>query len=118
MIEALILLALLSPSSNDGEQVTHSNCPAQPVPGNYTPTVSRPSTLPIFEAGIKTRMRNGEAFVLLEHDAAGNVTRAFIDKSSGNKRLDAAILKWAADVKVQPGACGFSRVSASFSQPN
>ena len=67
------------------------------------------------EAGLKTRMRSVEGTVLLKHDSDGNVTDASFEKSSGNKRVDAAILKWAHGVKMQPGACGFSKVSAGFS---
>jgi len=70
----------------------------------------------VAEAGLKSRKRSFDSVVLLKHDAGGTVTHAFFEKSSGDKRVDAAILKWAEGVKMQAGKCGFSRVSAAFSK--
>jgi TonB family protein len=115
VIKALFALLLISSNAIGTEQPVTTSCPTVPVPGHFTPVVFRPPVNPIMEAGLKTRMRSVEGIVLLKHDANGNVTDATFEKSSGNKRVDAAILKWAQGVKMQPGACGFSKVSAGFS---
>jgi len=118
VIQSLFLLVLLSALPSASEPSIAEDCPTTPVPGKFTPVISRPSTDGIAEAGLKARKRTVEGIVLLKHDASGNVTHAVFERSSGDKRVDAAILKWAERVKMQPGACGFSKVSAGFSKSN
>ena len=116
MIQSILLLLLLSGHPAASEPSIAADCPTAPEPDKLTPVISRPNTDEIAEAGLKARKRTAKGIVLLKHDATGNVTHAVFEKSSGDKRVDGAILKWAKRVKMQPGACGFSKVSAGFSK--
>jgi len=114
MIQSLLLLLLLSSDPALREETQLADCPADPVPGSFTAVVLRPPMDRVAEAGLKSRKQSFDSVVLLQHDAGGTVTHATFEKSSGDKRVDAAILKWAEGVKMQPGKCGFSKISAAF----
>ena len=117
-MHALLLFLMLSSDPIAGDPSVLADCPAVPVPvaGSFTAVVLRPPMDGVVEAGLKSRKRSFDSIVLLQHDAGGSVTHTTFQKSSGDKRVDAAILKWAKRVKMQPGKCGFSKVSATFSK--
>jgi TonB family protein len=54
----------------------------------------------------RTRLDGLSTRIKLDFDADGKVVDAVLLESTGNQNLDAAILKWARDVKLKPGSPG------------
>jgi TonB family protein len=64
----------------------------------------RPPMRGVIDALRRTRLDGLSAQIKLGFDADGNVIDAALLESTGNQNLDAAILKWAREVKLKPGS--------------
>lgn len=64
----------------------------------------RPPMRGVIDALRRTRLDGLSAQIKLDFDADGKVIDAALLESTGDEKLDAAILKWAREVKLKPGS--------------
>ena len=101
---SVVLYALLAGTTRDP--------PAPPGPGEAVAPLAtiawesteRPPMRGIIDALKRTRLDGLSARIKLTTDADGKVIDAALLESTGNENLDAAILKWAREVRLKPGA--------------
>ncbi|HVI25961.1 MAG TPA: hypothetical protein VM576_07200 [Xanthomonadaceae bacterium] len=52
--------------------------------------------------------------VLVAHDESGKVVALKLDRTTGSKLLDAAVLGWAAKLRLKPGPAGIGSLPITF----
>ena len=77
----------------DVSQITDENCYKAPMS-------------PIISAFTQAGMSSIKTSVHLRYDDKGYITAATLNRSTKNKKLDAAIVEWAKLNKLMPGAAG------------
>ena len=65
---------------------------------------------PLAGSGLKSTSTN----VLLAYDQSGKVVGVKLDRTTGSKSLDSAILRWAANVRVRTQQAGIGSLPISF----
>jgi hypothetical protein len=83
-----------------------------PTPTGVAPTVSvkaikfNPPLTGIMAAGVRSGLRYVSTSVTVAYDELGNVVSVKLDKRTGDKSLDRAIIAWAAMLKIQADGAG------------
>lgn len=108
-----LLVLALSGAIEAQELDLTSHCPADAASSDAQ-VASTPSISPLIKAATAARVRTVDAVVVVLHSADGSLIEARIEQSSGNQRLDNAIVKWASQIKTQPGKCGYTRAPVKF----
>jgi len=72
--------------------------------------VEKPSVRPVLQAMTDSGLSNTDAEIVIDYDAAGDVTAVRVTKTSRSGAIDKAILTWAAKLKLKPGASGSGRL--------
>ena len=91
-----ILLSLAAMTVRAGE-------PTQAMP-------EPPSTKALIPVFLKSGLHHVSTSVSIAYDQAGNILGVKIDKPTGSKPLDKAILAWAAQIKLKAGEAGFTSI--------
>lgn len=110
---AVVLALGALPYASAQEQTTHDEAvfeskvaPTEPHIVSANEMRQPPSTRPIADALIKSGLSSVETSVSLVWDSAGKVTNLKLDKPTGSKLLDRAILGWAAKVQLNAQEAG------------
>jgi TonB family protein len=104
---SVMLYALLAGTAQDPPA-----SPPPPVTGEAAAPLAtiawestiRPPMRGVIDALRRTRLDGLSAQIKLDFDADGKVIDAALLESTGDEKLDAAILKWAREVKLKPGS--------------
>jgi TonB family protein len=107
---SVVLYALLAGVAQDPAAPPAAGDPVAPLATIAWESTERPPMRGIIEALKRTRLDGLSTQIKLGFDADGKVTDATLLESTGNENLDAAILKWARDVKLKRGSPGGSGV--------
>src|SRR5678816_3838349 len=70
----------------------------------------RPPMTRIVSAFAKSGLHDLSTSVTIAYDQSGNVVGVKIDKPTGSKALDRAVLGWAAEIKIDTQEAGFSSI--------
>lgn len=103
---SVVLYALLAGMAQDPPAPTGTGDPVAPLATIPWESTERPPMRGIIDALKRTRLDGLSTRIRLDFDAGGKVIDAALLESTGNENLDAAILKWARDVKLKPGTPG------------
>lgn len=103
---SVVLYALLAGMAQDPTAPPATGDPVAPLATIAWESTERPPMRGIIEALKRTRLDGLSARIKLGFDADGKVIDAALLESTGNENLDAAILKWARDVKLKAGSPG------------
>ena len=103
---SVVLYALLAGMAQDPPAATATGDPAAPLATIAWEATERPPMRGMIDALKRTRLDELSTRIKLTWGADGKVTDATLLESTGNENLDAAILKWARDVKLKQGAPG------------
>ena len=103
---SVVLYALLAGIAQDPPTPTGAGDPVAPLATIAWEATERPHMRGIIDALRRTRLDGLSTRIKLDFDADGKVVDAVLLESTGNQNLDAAILKWARDVKLKPGSPG------------
>jgi len=87
--------------------VAAANPDVQDAPAiSYAELTFVPPLNNVFEAVARSGLRDVSPRVTLSYDELGNVTTASLEKKTGDKVLDRAIVAWALKLKLKPGHAG------------
>lgn len=103
---SVVLYALLAGMGQDPVAPPATGDPVTPLATIAWESTERPPMRGIIDALKRTRLDGLSTRIRLDFDADGNVIDAALLESTGNEKLDGAILKWARDVKLKPGSPG------------
>ena len=103
---SVVLYALLAGMAQDPAAPPGTGDPVAPLATIAWESTERPPMRGIIDALKRTRLDGLSTRIKLDFDADGKVIDAALLESTGNENLDAAILKWARDVKLKPGSPG------------
>jgi TonB family protein len=109
------------PSSPLPAQTTPAGASAaEASPAAVPPTIEirslafKPSMHPLFRAAAASARGRASAELEVDYDATGTVTAIRMIRPSGSRALDAAVLAWARDMRLQPGTAGTGRLPFDF----
>ena len=103
---SVVLYALLAGMAQDPPAPPGTGDPVAPLATMAWEATERLRMRGIVEALKRTTLDGLSTRIKLGFDAEGKVIDAVLLESTGNENLDAAILKWAKDVKLKPGSPG------------
>ena len=103
---SVVLYALLAGVAQDPAAPPAAGAPVAPLATIAWESTDKPPMRGIIDALKRTRLDGLSTRIRLDFDADGKVIDAALLESTGNENLDAAILKWARDVKLKPGSPG------------
>lgn len=103
---SVVLYALLAGTAQDPPAPPGTGGAVAPLETIAWESTVRPPMRGIIDALKRTRLDGLSARIKLGFDADGKVIDAALLESTGNENLDAAILKWARDVRLKPGSSG------------
>ena len=101
---SVVLYALTAGLAQDPPAPPATGDPFAPLATIAWESTDRPPMRGIIDALKRTGLDGLSARIKLTTDADGKVIDAALLESTGNENLDAAILKWAREVKLKPGA--------------
>lgn len=127
MFRTLIIFALVSllpcavfaqtPPDAENGPVAAEDVPAAPaIPAiDMRALAHLPSLAPVVTAMSSAGLQQAKGEIQLDHDVEGRVSDARLQVSTGHRRVDAAFLKWARQIRFAPGSAGTVRVPLAMS---
>lgn len=96
--------------SADASAPVASEPAAIPVIDLVAMAVEKPPLRPVLEAMVDSNLSKTDAEIVIDYNAAGDVTAVRIIKTSTVGAIDKAILAWARKLKLKPGVAGTGRL--------
>ena len=72
--------------------------------------VEKPSLRPVMKAMADSGLSKADAEIVIDYNAAGDVTAVRVTKTSSVGAIDKAIVAWAGKLKLKPGVAGTGRL--------
>lgn len=79
-----------------------------------TMVVEKPPMRPVLQAMANSNLSKADAEIVIDYNAAGDVTAVRVTKTSSVSSIDNAIVEWAGKLKLKPGVAGTGRLPFTF----
>lgn len=105
-----IVFAQQACASPDAAATAASESAAIPEIDVEAMVVEKPSLRPVIKAMADSSLSKADAEIVIDYNAAGDVTAVRITKTSRSGAIDKAIVAWAEKLKLKPGVAGTGRL--------
>lgn len=105
-----IVFAQQACASPDAAAPAASESAAIPEIDVVAMVVEKPSLRPVIKAMADSNLSKADAEIVIDYNAAGDVTAVRITKTSRSGAIDKAIVAWAEKLKLKPGVAGTGRL--------
>jgi hypothetical protein len=106
----LFVILILSAASALGQEIQ----PVQAHVLSATEIAFKPSLSEVLGVLARSGVSSASTNVLLAYDETGKVIAVKLDHTTGSKALDAAVLGWAAKIRLDPQQAGIGSLPISF----
>lgn len=79
-----------------------------------TMVVEKPPLRPVLQAMADSNLSKADAEIVIDYNAAGDVTAVRVTKTSSVSSIDNAIVEWAGKLKLKRGVAGTGRLPFTF----